>query len=136
MRAIGAEGFGLHREGHVSVTVTETGAVINAEGDAGSFGTYLYTVNVRPGGGCGRGDGATDGPRPRIFARMAAWCPRSSREYGARVVIISGKSRRLTWPQTGSRFFFVEVWDLATRSLAGTIYALEEETSPPRLGLR
>lgn len=110
-----------------SAAVTETGAVINAEGDAGPFGTYLYTVTFGPAVDAAGETGPLTGrvrdfrPDGNVVPQVVTGVWRKSGHHQWEV-------KAINMATDGNRFFFVEVWDLATRSLAGTIYALEEET--------
>ena len=107
-----------------SATVTEAGAVINAEGDAGSFGTYMYTVTFGPAvdtaGETGPLTGRVQGFRPdgSVVPQVVTGVWRKSGHHQWEV-------KAINMVADGNRFFFVEAWDLATRSLTGTIYALD-----------
>ena len=107
-----------------SVTLTETGTVLNAEGEAGPFGTYLYTATFGPAvdtaGETGSLTGRVQDFRPdgSVVPQVVTgvWRKRGHRQWEVKAINMAAD---------GTCLFFVEAWDLATRSLSGTIYALD-----------
>ena len=107
-----------------SATITAEGAVMNAEGDAGSFGTYMYTATFGPAvdaaGETGPLTGRVQDFRPdgSVVPQVVTGVWRKSGHHQWEV-------KAINMATDGNCFFFVEVWDLATRSITGTIYALD-----------
>ena len=110
-----------------SATMTAAGSVINAEGDAGSFGTYVYTVTFGPAVDAAGETGPLTG-RVQDFRPDGSMVPQVVTGVWRKSGHHQWEVKAINMAVDGNRFFFVETWDLATRSLAGTIYALEEET--------
>ena len=106
-----------------SATITEAGTVINAEGDAGPFGTYMYTATfglaMDTAGEMGPLTGRVQDFRPdgSVVPQVVTGVWRKSGHHQWEV-------KAINMAADGNCFFFVEAWDLATRSLTGTIYAL------------
>ena len=107
-----------------SVTLTEAGSIMNAEGEAGPFGTYLYTATFGPAGGPAGETGPLTGrvqdfrPDGSVVPQVVTgvWRKRGHRQWEVKAINMAADGKCL---------FFVEVWDLATRSISGTIYALD-----------
>lgn len=106
-----------------SVTMTETGAVVNAEVDAGPFGMVMYTVTfgqaVDAAGKTGPhtilGQGFPPDGSTLTFAGGGTW--RNSGHHR--------ELKHITLLSDGQRSFAVDNLDFAARTAAGTIYALD-----------
>ncbi len=107
-----------------SATITAEGAVMNAEGDAGSFGTYMYTATFGPAVDAAGETGSLTG-RVQDFRPDGSMVPQVVTGVWRKRGHHQREVKAINMATDGNCFFFVEVWDLATRSLSGTIYALD-----------
>ena len=100
-----------------SATITAEGSVMNAE-------AYMYTATFGPAvdaaGETGPLTGRVQDFRPdgSVVPQVVTGVWRKSGHHQREV-------KAINMATDGNCFFFVEVWDLATRSISGTIYALD-----------
>ena len=108
-----------------SATMTAAGSVINAEGTSGSyFGTFGYTATFGPAVDAAGETGPLTG-RVQDFRADGSVVPQIVTGVWRKSGTHQWEVKAINVGADGGRFFFVEVWDLATRSVTGTIYALD-----------
>ena len=107
-----------------SATITAEGSVMNAEGDAGPFGTYMYTATFGSAVDAAGETGPLTG-RVQDFRPDGSVVPQGVTGVWRKSGHHQWEVKAINMATDGKCFFFVEVWDLATRSITGTVYALD-----------
>lgn len=108
-----------------SNTVSAAGGEANVEvGEAGPYGTVVATVAFQPAVDSAGETGPFTG-RVQDFRPDGSVVPQVLTGVWHRSGTHQWEVKGINLAADGERFFFVEQWDLATRSMKGTIYNLD-----------